>query len=127
MASRTPLLEWVASGIGLLLTLAILGTIGWEAMQGGGNQPPALEVTVERIVPAGAGHAVEVRVHNGSPATAAEVEIEATLKQGDREVATSTAVIDYVPGESDRRAGLFFTEDPRAHQLEVRALGYAEP
>jgi uncharacterized protein (TIGR02588 family) len=36
-------------------------------------------------------------------------------------------VIAYVPGESVRRAGLFFKNDPRKHELRVRALGYADP
>lgn len=123
----TPALEWIASGIGLVLTLGILGSIGWEAVQGGGNEPPAMDVAVERIVPTGTGYVVEVRARNRSSATAAAVEVEGALSQGGREVATSRAIIDYVPGESDRRAGLFFTEDPRTHQIEVRALGYSEP
>jgi uncharacterized protein (TIGR02588 family) len=125
--SGTPLLEWIASAVGLLLTLGILGSIGWEALTGGSGEPPAVDVAVERIVPTGHGYVVEVRARNRSSATAAAVQIEGTLKQGGREVATSTAIIDYVPGESDRRAGLFFMEDPRGHQLGVRALGYAEP
>ena len=123
----TPALEWIASGIGLVLTLGILASIGWEAVQGSGDAPPALEVSVERIIPSGHGYVVEILAHNRSSATAAAVEVEGELKEGGRTVATSSATLDYVPGESDRRAGLFFTDDPRAHQLEVRALGYAEP
>ena len=125
--SGTPLLEWIAAGIGLLLTLGILGSISWEAVKGGGEAAPAIEVTVERVTPVAAGYVVEVRARNHSPATAAAVQIEGELDKGSAEPVTSSATIDYVPGESDRRAGLFFTDDPRAHKLEVRALGYAKP
>ena len=123
----TPLLEWIAAGAGLMLTLGVLGSIGWEALQGGGEAAPAIEVTVERVMPVAAGYVVEVRATNRSPATAAAVQIEGELDKGGAEPVTSSATIDYVPGESDRRAGLFFTDDPRAYPLEVRALGYAKP
>ena len=125
--SGIPALEWIASAIGLVLTLAILGSISWEAATGNGAEPPAIEVTVERVTPVAAGYVVEVRARNRASATAAAVQIEGELDTGAAEPVTSSATIDYVPGESDRRAGLFFTDDPRAHKLEVRALGYAKP
>jgi uncharacterized protein (TIGR02588 family) len=122
-----PALEWIAGGIGLLLTLGILGLIGSEAWKDAGEAPPAIEAKVERITPFAAGHVVEVKLENRSPATAAAVQVQGKLMRGGETVATSSAVMDYVPGESSRRAGLFFTEDPRRYRLEVRALGYTEP
>ena len=35
--------------------------------------------------------------------------------------------LDYLPQDSERRGGLFFTEDPAAYELVLRAQGYAEP
>lgn len=122
-SSGTPALEWIASGIGLALTLGILGTIGWEAVKGEENKLPAIAISVERIVATEAGYAVEVTARNLSPATASHVEIEGQLAGG----ATSSMTLDYLPGESERKGGLFFKEDPRTRQLEVRALGYEEP
>jgi uncharacterized protein (TIGR02588 family) len=126
LADRTPALEWIASGLGLLLTLGVLGSIGWEAVKGGNGRPPAIAVTVESVTPIASGYVVEIRARNRSAATAAAVQIEGKLDKGGAPV-TSTASIDYVPGESDRRAGLFFADDPRAYPLEVRAVGYAKP
>jgi uncharacterized protein (TIGR02588 family) len=36
-------------------------------------------------------------------------------------------VLDYVPPRSSREGGLWFSRDPRAGRLTLRATGYAEP
>ncbi|PWG02048.1 hypothetical protein [Sphingosinicella humi] len=123
----TPALEWIAAAIGLVLTLAILGAMAWEAWVGSGDRLPAIEARIERIVPAGTGYVAEIVLDNRSPSTAAAVEVEGELTKSDGTTATSTATIDYVPGASVRRAGLVFTDDPRRGRLEIRVLGYSEP
>lgn len=125
--SHPPLLEWISAGVGLLLTLAVLGALAWEGLTGSNGAPPAIEIAVSRITPVRAGYVVEVELHNRSSATAAAVEIEGKLTRSGGDAATSTATVDYVPGDSTRNAGLFFRDDPRRHQLELRALGFAEP
>ena len=125
--SATPALEWFSAALGLLLTLAILGFIGREAIKGFSVTPPAIEVSVERITPIPAGFVVEVAAKNRSDATAAAVHVEGVLRAGGRSIETSQATISYVPGRSERRAGLFFTRDPRGAELSVRPTGYEEP
>lgn len=125
--SGTPLLEWVASGIGLVLTLSMLGLLLREALSGEAGQLPAIDVAIQRIAPAGSGFVVEIEAVNRSGGTAAGVEIEGQLKSGGASIETSSAVLDYVPGHSRRSGGLFFREDPRRHQIEVRALGFQTP
>jgi uncharacterized protein (TIGR02588 family) len=66
-------------------------------------------------------------VQNHAEATAAAVQIEGTLASATSRAETSRATIDYVPGRSTRRAGLFFSADPSSGQLSVRATGYEEP
>ena len=122
-----PLLEWIAAGTGLLLTLALLAVIGREAIAGETSEPPAIEVRAERIRPLPSGFLVEVVALNRSGGTGAAVQVEGQLKDGDREVESSNFTFDYVPGHAERRGGLFFAEDPRRHRLEVRALGYQTP
>ena len=121
-APREPLLEWIAAGIGLVLTLGMLAVIGREALSGEAAQVPAIEVRIERVVATPAGFTVEIAATNRSGATAAAVQIEGVIA-GE----TSTATFDYVPGHATRKGGLFFREDPRRHRLEVRALGYQAP
>ena len=124
---REPLLEWISAAIGLALTLSILGLIGREALRGDAAQPPAIEVVPVHIARTGSGFVVEVAAVNRSGGTAAEVEIEGVLKQGDSALETSSLVFDYVPGHAERRGGLYFREDPRRHRLELRPLGYQRP
>jgi uncharacterized protein (TIGR02588 family) len=125
--SGTPVLEWIAAAIGLILTLAMLGFIGWQAWKSTGEELPAIEVRIQRIVPAAGGFVAEFAAANLSPATAAAVQIEGELREGERVVATSQVTLDYVPGNSEQRGGLFFRENPQAYGFEVRALGYAKP
>jgi uncharacterized protein (TIGR02588 family) len=123
----TPALEWIAAAIGLLLTFAIIGAMAWEAWAGGGERVPAIEARVEKVTRTDIGYVVEIRLENRAPATAAAVEVEGELTKPDGTTSTSVATIDYVPGASMRRAGLFFADDPRQGRFEIRVLGYAEP
>lgn len=123
----TPVLEWISAAVGLVLTLTMVGFIGWQAWTSTGREPPAIEVQVRQILPQADGWVVEIAAVNRSPATAAAVQIEGRLTDGPDVVATSQATLDYVPGHSERAGGLFFREDPRAHALDLRALGYARP
>ena len=126
-APKEPLLEWVAAGVGLVLTLGIVAVIGREALNGETRQPPAIEVMKGDPVPIANGFVVEIAAINRSGGTAAEVEIEGALMSGATPVETSSLSFDYVPGHATRRGGLFFRQDPRNYRLEVRPLGYRAP
>jgi uncharacterized protein (TIGR02588 family) len=122
-----PLLEWIAAGIGLVLTLLIIVVIGREAVSGEAEAPPAIEVRAVSLARTSTGFVVEVAATNRSGATAAAVQIEGALSSDDTAAETSSLTFDYVPGHATRTGGLFFREDPRLHELELRALGYQEP
>lgn len=123
----TPALEWVSAAAGLLIALAMVGTILAEGVRGTDDPVPLLAVTAQSVTPAAQNHVVTVRVTNESGRTAAAVQIEGVLKRGAEEVESSIATIDYVPGHSEAMGGLVFTADPRAHQLELRVTGYEHP
>lgn len=124
---QTPLLEWLAAGIGLALMLGLLGVIGWEALHGGPEEAPAIELSLRRIAPTPAGYVVEFEALNRAGGTAQSVEIEGALIQGGGPVETSSVTLDYLPGHSRRGGGLFFRRDPRHGRLELRALGFQTP
>jgi uncharacterized protein (TIGR02588 family) len=100
--------------------------VAWDALTTS-DRPPAVIVETDRITPFEDGFSLEVRIRNVSRVAAAQVEIEGELTRSGNTVETARTVIAYVPGESVRRAGLFFKNDPRNHELRVRALGYADP
>jgi uncharacterized protein (TIGR02588 family) len=121
-----PLLERVATTVGVVVTLGMLGAIAWQAFDGA-DAPPAVVVAVERIARVEGGYRVEFRARNMSGGTAAQVEIVGALKGSGGEAEEGRAVIDYIPGRSSRHGGLFFQQDPGAASLSVRASGYAAP
>ncbi len=123
---RVPWLEWLAAGLGLILVLGLFGMIGWQVFNGA-TTPPAITVEVEDMAPVEGGYRVLFRARNGAGEAAAQVEIEGKVSGPGTENETSRVVLDYIPGRSIRRGGLFFTRDPRAGVLTVRATGFAEP
>jgi len=125
-APPTPWLEWLAAGVGLLLTLGVFGSIGWQALENV-SAPPVISVQIEKIVVVEGGYRVEFRAQNTAGSTAAQVEIEGRLAGEGFEAETSRVLFDYVPGHSARQGGMFFTRDPRITPLSLRATGYATP
>lgn len=125
-AEGTPLLEWIAGGLGLVLVLLTGGVIGHEALFGDPS-PPAVTVEASGVRAVQGGWLVEIEAVNsgGSPASQVSVEGELTLPGQPPE--TAGADFDYVPDHSRRGGGLFFTHDPRAGRLALRARGYTEP
>lgn len=126
-ARRVTPLEFAASAAGLVLTLAMLAFIGWEALTRPGEVMPAVTVEPREVSEAGGVWVLRFEAVNHTPATAANVEITGTLSRDGREITSSSAMLDYVPGGSSVRGGLFFRTDPRGYEIELRAGGYAEP
>ena len=126
-AKQIPLLEWLCAAAGLTILLVMLALLGFDAIRTAPSRPPILEVEPVRVVASRGAYVVEIKVHNRSRNTAGAVHIEGVLKQAGEEVETSTATIDYVPGQAEQRGGLIFTSDPRRHQFEARVTGYARP
>lgn len=121
----TPLLEWVAAGLGLATVLGLFGTIGWQAFEDA-DGAPAIVVEMGVIQPVSGGYRVQVSARNEAASAAAEVVIEVSLAINAR-FETGRMTFDYIAGRSKRTGWLMFGEDPRSGTLTVRALGYAQP
>lgn len=122
----TPLLEWVSAAIGALITLGLLGFIAWEGFAGSRAAPAAVTLEASALHRTPGGYTVEVTAWNRTDSTAAGVAIEGALGP-DGAVEKSRATISYVPGQSERKAALVFTKDPRRHGLRLRVTGYEAP
>jgi uncharacterized protein (TIGR02588 family) len=121
-----PRSEWATAGCGAALLLASMVTLIYSALTSGGS-PPRLSAHVVSIQPAGEQFLVTIEVRNEGGSTAADVGIEAELRQHGAVVERSEVTVDFVPPKSRRRAGILFARDPRANELKLRALGYREP
>lgn len=120
-------LERVSAAVGLLVSAAMLGFIGWRAATGDVQETPRLTVQAEHVRPSGTSYLVRIVVRNAASVAAADVQVEGVLRDGESEIERSQASVDYAPGGSERRAGLLFTHDPARYRLEVRPVGYQEP
>lgn len=118
---KSPLLEWIASAVGLVLILGVVAVIARDAFNGSADMAPDIRVFVRDQQQLGGRWLVRFEAQNLSPVTAAQVTIEGAASDGE----TSTAVIDYIPGRSTRGGGLIFSRDPNG--VRLRALGYQDP
>ncbi|HVE48512.1 MAG TPA: TIGR02588 family protein [Casimicrobiaceae bacterium] len=121
-----PLAEWIVAAIGFVLVIAAIGFLLYRALAGS-NSPPMIAVHQQSVIATPSGYLVEIRVINSGGMTAAEVLVEGELKNGAETIETSEATIDYVPARSEKRGGLYFSADPRRHQLQIKAKGYRHP
>ncbi|QQP88659.1 hypothetical protein IGS68_21965 [Skermanella sp. TT6] len=123
---RTPALEWLLGGIGLLLVAGTMAFLAWSGIVQG-DRPPDVRVEVEEIQRQNNGWRVAVLARNEGGEAAAEVLIRGRLADPRGTVEESELRLDFLPASSERRGGLFFTRDPAGFDLTVRPVGYAEP
>lgn len=119
-------LEWLVAGIGALLVVFAVGYMVQFAMTRP-DGPPAVELEVTGVTRAGTGYLVTFAATNIGHSTGAGILVTGELTSGGARVEASEVTLDYLPQESERQGGLFFTEDPAAHDLVLRAQGYAVP
>jgi uncharacterized protein (TIGR02588 family) len=121
-----PLLQWIASGTGLVLAVTGTGYIVWNGITAS-DGPPSVTVELEGTVELGDGYVAEIVAENHAAATAAHVTVAGELKRDGQTIETSRTEFDYIPGHAMRNGGLYFQQDPREFELELRAYGYSRP
>lgn len=124
--SDVPVLEWISAGVGLVLTLLVVGAIAWEGVNRDPS-PPSMRVVLERVTPTAAGYVAEIALTNQGGQPAAQVVVEGVLSVPNAAAESSEVTFDYVPDHSTRKGGLFFAADPRGGTVQLRAKGFVEP
>jgi uncharacterized protein (TIGR02588 family) len=125
-SEQIPLAEWVVGLLGFLLVAATIIFLLYEGVQDEGK-PPHLSISIRAIEAVDDHYLVRFRVQNNGDLTAAAVTIEGALKQGEETIEASDTSLTYVPAQSYREGGLFFTENPADFELELRPVGYEKP
>lgn len=121
-----PFWQWATAALGLVLVLACLGYLLLQALAAPPT-PPDPVVEVVSVRQQGARYLVLVRVRNRGQATAEALKVAGELKQGEAVLERSETEFQFLPGDSMREAGLFFSRDPRQLQLELRPESYQAP
>jgi uncharacterized protein (TIGR02588 family) len=121
-----PLWIWIIGLLGLALVLSSIAFMLYESAMGD-TSPPDVSIRVEAIESTRTGFLVTFRAVNEGGSTAAGLTIEGTLMNGTESIETSNTTIEYLPSQSEREGGLFFTLDPRQYDLQLRATGYEVP
>jgi uncharacterized protein (TIGR02588 family) len=119
-------LEWLVAGIGALLVIFAVGYMVHFALTRP-EGPPAVELEVTGVARTGAGYLVSFKATNTGHSTGAGIVVTGALSSEGETVEESEMTLDYLPQDSERQGGLFFTEDPAGHELVLRAQGYGEP
>jgi uncharacterized protein (TIGR02588 family) len=119
--------ELGAAVLGAAIVVATLAFLLYEAVTAPPSAVPRLVVRVDTVIAYASGHVVEFRAINSGDATAASVQVEGELRSDTGVVERSESIVDFVPARSWRKGGLVFKADPRAYQMEVRAVGYTRP
>jgi uncharacterized protein (TIGR02588 family) len=118
--------EWIVAFIGLVLVAGAIGFMLYKAIWVKDSSPD-VEVQIESVEQVNNGYLVKFRALNRGGTTAAGLIIEAELKRGAEEIETSQTAIDFLPSNSIRQGGFFFTNDPRQYDLQTRPVGYQQP
>jgi uncharacterized protein (TIGR02588 family) len=119
-------LEAIAAALGALMALGTIGVILWDAITGDGD-PPVVVIKAREVYEHEDGYVLEIDVLNRGDETGSQVTVEGSLSRDGEVVEESETTFDYVPSRSRRRGGLFFSADPRTHDLMLRAQGYVNP
>lgn len=123
--SQSPALEWITGALGALIFIGLTGATLMGALSP--QTPPEIKVDVVSIDQNAAGYVVQFKARNNGRITGAAVTLSATLEREGKVVEEREAQLDYIPGESFKKGGFLFKEDPRIGTLSIDANGYADP
>jgi uncharacterized protein (TIGR02588 family) len=125
-STQTPALEWVLGALGATLLAMCIGFLIRNGAQGA-DVPGTVTIEATHTSALHDQYLVEFEVRNAGTQTLNALNVTARLLDGEKEIETAQAVIDYVPGRSTRKGGFYFQVDPNQHQLELDVGGYQTP
>lgn len=122
----TPRLEWLLGIVGLALLIAGVCYLTYQGLTNP-SRPGAVVITVLDVQPVGEAHVVKFSVRNDGGENLSQLHLTARLSEGDREIESAPAFIDYLPAHSEQRGGVYLRHDPGRYSLRIDPAGYMEP
>lgn len=118
--------ERIIAVTGLALVAVLLAYLGYQAVANHAK-PPFIVVEIDDVKRNPGSYLVQFSARNLGDDTAAGVLITGELTRGGVVVESAQVTLGYIPAQSTRGGGLFFTRDPLTHALRLHASGYATP
>ena len=120
-------LEWSVFGISLVIILALVGYLAYDAVTMG-NAPPIVDVKLGEPQPRDGSYVMSVTLRNLGDETAENVTVEVTLAEGGQDTESAEITIDFLPRQSTRVGWVTFTTDPSTvDKIQPHVLGYQVP
>ena len=123
---KVPAWEWMVALVGLILIVFVVGALIWEGVRGLRN-PPLIELRVKKTVPQGSGELVLIEVYNRGDEVASDLKVRGSLRAGTNVLEAREITIDFVPRDSRKVVGLFFTQPTAGHDLKLEPIGFVAP
>jgi uncharacterized protein (TIGR02588 family) len=125
-ARRIPRSEWAVAIGGLVLVVGVIAYLIQVALTDK-DTPPDITVTAVDVAPASGGYLVRIEAFNSGGQAAADVRIDATLRQDGAAIERRDLSFDFLPTRSKRRGGVVFRHNPDAFQMELSVVSHREP
>ena len=125
-SSDTPRLELLLGIFGLVLLVAAVAYLGYQGLSNPAS-PGAVTVTVLDVHPAGDAYVVKFSAKNEGGENLSQLHLTARLSEGNEEIESAAALIDYLPAHAERGGGIYLRNDPRRYTLRIDPAGYVEP
>jgi uncharacterized protein (TIGR02588 family) len=123
---KITLIEWIVSSTGTILFMFTLGFVLYNAVFGNGT-PANINLRTLSVQQNGTDYLITIEAFNKGDASVEGLEVEVTLLDNGNEVEKGVTTFDYVPGNSKRKGGIFFRNNPKEYKIELRPLGFEEP
>jgi uncharacterized protein (TIGR02588 family) len=122
----TPALEWMMGFTGAALLIALVAFLTHDGITGPAG-PGEINTQVIEIAAAGDSFIVRFDIHNTGGEALSNLQVSAHVMDGEEEIESVRAAIDYLPAQSSQEGGFFLRNDPRRYSLEIRPEGYQKP
>ena len=119
--------EWIIFGVGLVLVLATLLYLAYDAVTIT-DAPPSIEVRAGSPEQRPHNFIVPVTLINHGDQTAEGVQVEVVLESGGAEKERGEFAVAFLPRRSTREGWVAFQTDPRTvERIKARVTGYEKP
>jgi len=119
-------IEWATGIVSALLVLAMIGSVGFEAIVEE-DQPPEFGIAITSRGAVQGGYRVEFDIANHASRTAAAVVVRGEIMDQGEAAEDAEVTFDYVPTQSKSSGAMLFSEDPGQREVRIRAVGYTDP